>query len=415
MVVEDEWIIANDIQMSLEHLGYAVPAVVDSGEEAIKKAEEINPDLVLMDIILQGEMDGIEAANHISSRFNIPVIYLTAYANRNMIDRAKITEPFGYMIKPFEMVDLHTSIEMALYKHKTEEKLKESEEWLSTTLKSIGDAVIATNTKGHVRFMNPVAEYLTGWKQINALGKPLNEVFHIISEETGRQVKDPVAKAIRKGSFVDLVNHTLTAKDGMEIPVDYRAAPIKDDRGNITGVVVVFRDVTKRKKEKKKLEKLATTDILTQAYNRTKSDEIIGREVDRVKRYSHPLSMAMFDVDDFKKINDTHGHIIGDYVLKSVAHIVRKNIRKIDYLIRWGGEEFMIISPGTDLDRAEALAERIRKVIENYTFDRAGKVTVSFGVTQFKEDDTEDTFIKRSDDSLYRAKENGRNRVEVGS
>ncbi len=413
LIVEDEIFVARDLQLTLEQLGYMVTSLVPSGEEAIKKAKEENPDIVLMDIILQGEMDGIEAAEKIYSSFDIPVIYLTAHSEEKTLERSKSSEPFGYMIKPFGEKEIHIAIEMALYKYKTEKKLKESEEWLSTTLRSIGDAVIATDKKGHVMFMNPVAEILTGWEQKDASGKSHNQLFHLISEETCRQVKDPVEKAIRKDTTVDLVNHTLKAKDGKETPVDYRSAPIRDDKGNIAGVVVVFRDVTKRKKEKKKLERLATTDVLTKAYNRTKSEEILGREMERVKRYNHPLSMAIFDIDHFKKVNDTHGHIVGDNVLKCVATIVKENIRKIDHLIRWGGEEFVIVDPETDLRRAEALAERIRKVIENYPFDRAGKVTVSFGVTQFKEDDTEDTFIKRADDALYKAKKNGRNRVEV--
>jgi len=121
----------------------------------------------------------------------------------------------------------------------------------------------------------------------------------------------------------------------------------------------------------------------------------------------------MFDIDHFKAINDTYGHSVGDYVLQTLAQIAKENLREIDYLVRWGGEEFIIIAPETDLGRAKALAERIRTAIENYRFDQAGKITISFGVTWFKESDTEDTFIRRADDAMYKAKEKGRNRVEV--
>jgi len=126
MIVEDEMIVAGDIKRTLQDKEYVVSTVVSSGEEAIKKAEADNPDLVLMDIVLKGEMDGIETAKQIRSRFNIPVLYLTAYANKKMLERAKITEPFGYIIKPFNEKELHSNIEMALYKHKAEGKLKES-------------------------------------------------------------------------------------------------------------------------------------------------------------------------------------------------------------------------------------------------------------------------------------------------
>jgi len=130
LVVEDERIVADDIRTSLERLEYTVPAIVYSGGEAIKKAAEINPDLVLMDIVLEGEMDGIEAASAIRSRFDIPVVYLTAYADKKTLERAKITEPFGYIIKPFEDRELNSTIEIALYKHTMERKLKKTQQEL---------------------------------------------------------------------------------------------------------------------------------------------------------------------------------------------------------------------------------------------------------------------------------------------
>ena len=135
LVVEDEKIVAKDIQNRLRNFGYAVPAIASSGEEAIKKAAEVQPDLVLMDIMLNKSMDGVETAKQIRERFNIPVVYLTAYADDSTLQRAKITEPFGYILKPFEERELYTTIEMALYKHKMEKRLKESEQWFATTLR----------------------------------------------------------------------------------------------------------------------------------------------------------------------------------------------------------------------------------------------------------------------------------------
>src|SRR5207249_3205124 len=153
LVVEDEHIVAKDIQLRLQALGYHIPAVASSGEEALQKAEEIRPDLVLMDIRLKGPMNGVEAAEELRRRFNIPVVYLTAYADKHTLDRAKVTEPFGYILKPFEERELYTCIEVALYKHHTECKLRESEQWLATTLRCIGDGVIATDMAGRVKFI----------------------------------------------------------------------------------------------------------------------------------------------------------------------------------------------------------------------------------------------------------------------
>ncbi|MBM3235800.1 response regulator [Candidatus Poribacteria bacterium] len=266
MVVEDDFIIADDIKESLISLGYAVCAIVSSGEQAIEKAAENKPDLVLMDIVLEGKVNGIEAADQIHSRFNIPVVYLTAYADAKTLERAKITEPYGYILKPYEDRELHSVIEIALYKHKMEKKLKESEEWLFTTLKSIGDAVIATDAEGRVKFMNLVAQDLLGWKPKDATGKPLQDIFNIVNEETGEQVENPVARVIREGIVVGLANHSvLIAKDGTKKPIADSGAPIKDDKGNIIGVVLVFRDITEQRKmeqELQKIQKLESIGIL---------------------------------------------------------------------------------------------------------------------------------------------------------
>jgi CheY-like chemotaxis protein len=124
MIVEDEWVTADDIRMSLQSLGYTVTSVTSSGEEAIQNAEKDKPDLVLMDIVLEGKMDGIEAANEIRTNLNIPVVYLTAYADEKILERAKITEPFGYIVKPFITEDIRITIELALYKHKADKERK---------------------------------------------------------------------------------------------------------------------------------------------------------------------------------------------------------------------------------------------------------------------------------------------------
>ena len=254
LIVEDESIVAENIRTRLLSLGYAVSAVVSSGQEAVQEAAETHPDLVLMDIKLEGDMDGVEAAEQIRARFDIPVVYLTAYANDDTLQRAKITEPFGYILKPFEVRELQTAIELALYKHKMESKLKQSERWLATTLRSIGDGVIATDAKGCVVFMNPVAEALTGWKQEEAWGRDLTKVFNIIDEETHKVTETPATKAIREGVVLGLANHTLIPRDGAEIAIGDSAAPIRDDKGNVSGAVLVFRDITERKRAEEELQ-----------------------------------------------------------------------------------------------------------------------------------------------------------------
>ncbi len=255
IVVEDERIVAKDIQDSLSRMGYEVPVVVASGEEAIQKAAKLQPDLVVMDIILDGEMDGIEAAEKILGDLNIPVIFLTANSEDNTLQRAKLTGPFGYALKPFEEKELHTTIEVALYKHKLENKLKENEQWLATTLRSIGDGVIATDASGRVKLMNTAAEKLTGWRSQQALDKNLDEVFIIVDELTRAPIESPAVQALNNGSVVDLNDRTmLVSKDGTEKAIHDIVAPIKDEKGNTSGVVMVFSDMTEFKRIEAALE-----------------------------------------------------------------------------------------------------------------------------------------------------------------
>ncbi|MGV0106016.1 histidine kinase [Nostoc sp. DSM 114160] len=249
LVVEDEAIVAKDLQYRLKKFGYTVPAIASSGEEAINIAIEISPDLVLMDIKLKGSIDGIEAAEEIYKRLDIPVIYLTAYADENTLERAKITEPFAYLLKPFKERELQTNIEITLTKHGLEKQLKVNKKWLDALLKSISDGVIASDLQDLITFMNPVAENLTGWKQEEACGRNSSEIFNIANGETHNSIESPIIKVLQDRTIFHLPPETiLINKDGVEIPIDDSAAPIKDDKDNITGAVLVFRDITERKR-----------------------------------------------------------------------------------------------------------------------------------------------------------------------
>lgn len=257
LIVEDESIVAMDIKHRAEGLGYQVIGVTPSGEEALEMVREHSPDLILMDIVLKGDIDGIEAAQRIHDDYDIPVLYLTAYSDEETLKRAKITEPFGYIIKPFEDRELHSSVEIAIYKHEMDRKLKESEKWLSTTLESIGDAVIATDKEGVIIFMNPVARKVTGWNQEEAIGQNLKEVFKLVNENTGIPLEDPVAKVLRNHAVIETSNPSLLiTKNGIRLPIDDSSAPIRDENGSVIGVALVFRDITERKKAEKEKEEL---------------------------------------------------------------------------------------------------------------------------------------------------------------
>jgi PAS domain S-box-containing protein len=237
LVVEDESLVAKDIQNMLLGLGYEVLDVLCTGEEAIAALERTDPDLVLMDIVLKGEIDGIVAAERIWETYGVPVIYLTAYADETTLARAKVTEPFGYILKPFDERELQTTIEMAFYKAKMDKALREREDWLSTILKSIGDGVIATDNEGRISFMNPLAERLSGWKQSEVMKKPLAEIL-----------PEPTATAAPAGESTPAIENTLTAKNGVIIPIEQSVSAFVDARKHRLGSVLIFRDITRRKR-----------------------------------------------------------------------------------------------------------------------------------------------------------------------
>lgn len=253
LVVEDENIVALDIRQSLKRLGYGVPAVAATGEEAVAAAQQWQPDLILMDIRLRGEMDGIEAATQIRHAQRLPIIYLTAFADTKTLERAKTTEPFGYILKPFEDRELNSTIEMALYRHKMERRLQENEQWLDTTLRSIGDAVIATDSVGRIQFMNPVAETLTECRTESVRGMLFDHLMQIQTRTAGKIQTVPVVQPQSNSKSVRMCEDgTLLLPSGATVSIDCTIAPLIEE-GRLVGSVVIFRDISRRKSVEKAL------------------------------------------------------------------------------------------------------------------------------------------------------------------
>jgi diguanylate cyclase (GGDEF)-like protein/PAS domain S-box-containing protein len=255
LIVEDDNIIAEDLGSTLERLGYEVLSTASSGEDAVRKARAAKPDLVLMDIVLKGRMDGIKAADRIMKELDIPVVYLTSHSDPDTIRRAKETGPFGYLLKPYEQRDIQVALETAVSKHGFEMAIKEREHWLSGVLKGIGEPVIVADDGGSIKFMNPAAEALTGWLEDKAMGMPLEEVFRLVEEGSDRPVRLSIKRVMERGRAERITGQTaLVARGGTQIPVDYSVSPLSGKGGGATGVVLVFHDVTARREHIKVLE-----------------------------------------------------------------------------------------------------------------------------------------------------------------
>jgi len=232
---------------------------------------------------------------------------------------------------------------------------------------------------------------------------------------TGKQIQAEewaAARAIHNGEISIDEEIEIECFDGTHKIVLNSAMPIRREDGSIEGAIIVNHDITERKRMEQRLRDFAEHDPLTGAYNRRLLFEHLESEIRRAQRYG-ALSLVMFDVDHFKNVNDTYGHVVGDHVLAGIAALVRGELRGPDRLARYGGEEFVVIAPGVDSRQAAVLAERLRSAIAAERFDSLPQITCSFGVCELNDGDA-DSLLRRVDDFMYQAKRAGRNRVVSG-
>jgi len=248
-IVEDEVIVAESLNDHLQSLGYNVVGQATSGEDALDKISKNLPDLILMDIMLKGEMDGVETAKKVHHRHKIPIVFLSAYSDSETLQRAKLMEPFGYLIKPYKVRELYSTLEVTFYKHRMEKRIRDNERRLKTLLKSIGDGVITIEKDGFISSMNPVAERLTNCNESESKQKNLLDVLKIEEIDNKTILPKLISKTLEGETISCLVEDGIILKNlnSENFVVDISAAPIKDDEENIVGTVLTLRDITSRK------------------------------------------------------------------------------------------------------------------------------------------------------------------------
>ncbi len=247
LIVEDEALIAGDLQGRLSTMGYEVAGAAASGLEAVQMAQQTQPDVVLMDVVLKGDMGGIEAAGQITATRSLPIIFLTSYSDMKTLIRANVVDPYAYILKPYTERELHMCIEVALYKYRATTKFKKMARWMTAAVASNGDGVIFSDLDGRIVFLNKTAESLTGWSLNEAIGRPFFEVFHVIHKGHRQLVDEDMNKMFQEGGTIHLAEDwVLKSKDGRDIVIDDSAVPVwtKDDQ--TIGGVVVFRDASAR-------------------------------------------------------------------------------------------------------------------------------------------------------------------------
>ncbi|MCX6051956.1 MAG: diguanylate cyclase [Campylobacterales bacterium] len=303
--------------------------------------------------------------------------------------------------------ELEEKVEMRTQElENSKNSLQETNEKMKKHLDIIDKYVItsATNLNGVITEASEAFCKISGYSKAELLGKKHNIVRHpdqnhAIYKELWETIKDG------RSWHGEIKNR---AKDGSIYWVDIIIAPTFDAKGNIDGYSSIRQDIT----DKKHVEELSITDQLTRLFNRLHLDNIFKKEIQRAKRYQTYFSVILLDIDHFKSVNDTYGHDVGDDVLVNLANILKQDVRSTDILGRWGGEEFLIILPQTEVPHAVLLAEKLRVAVESYSFAKVEKITCSFGVSQFKaEDESAKEVVKRADNGLYEAKNSGRNRV----
>ncbi len=286
--------------------------------------------------------------------------------------------------------------------NRQKENLFIEKEQFKTTLLSVGDGIISTDTNGNVLLMNKVAEYLTGWSKAQANGKPMEEVFCIIDAFTHEKCENPVYTVLHSGDIMEHANHSiLVSKDGIERPIEDSAAPVKDEKGNITGVVLVFRDFTEKKQKQDEIEYLSYHDQLTGLYNRRYYEQEVER-IDNERFY--PLTLIMVDVNGLKLTNDAFGHLTGDLLLQKVSDILKRECRENDIVARIGGDEFVLLLPKTNAENAEFIIERILRAIEQEkTQNVILSVSLGYAVKHEHAESIDEVFMK-AEDHMYKNK-----------
>src|SRR5450631_1421921 len=348
----------------------------------------------------------------------IPILVLTSLQDEDIAKSAVQRGAQDYLLKArLDSYLLPKALDCMIGRAANAEALIEEKERSQVTLNSIGDAVMSTDVWGQVTYLNEVAENLTGWSRDNAAGHAVGEVFQIINATSREVVQDPMALAVRENRTVGLTpDCILIRRNGIESAIEDSAAPIHDRRGRVTGAVMVFHDVTKARAMSQKMSHLAQHDYLTDLPNRLMLNDRLSQAISLARRHHQQLAVLFVDVDRFKHVNDSLGHVIGDKLLLSIAGRLVASVRSSDTVSRQGGDEFVVLL--ASVAHAEDAALTAQKILTLLSMphrveEHDLQITLSVGIGIYPDDGRDaETLVKSADIAMLSAKDNGRNNYQ---
>ena len=386
-----------------------------SGKEALNilLAEQI--DLIFLDIMMP-EMDGYETAKLILSNRktkSIPIIFLTAKKDEDTVSKCYEVGGSDYISKPYNDKELFSRMNFHLELIEKKRKLEEEKKFTQAILDTQKNMIFISDGSNIIRLNKSVKDFfqIKNYKEFrdkfDCICKTFAHkegYFSLSDVDDGQMWVDVLFKKLEEGNVLVCIKNQQTKK---EQTFDIKIEKFEHN------YLINMTDVTSIDKELKFHKYEAFHDKLTGIFNRAKFNEILDEFLNRALEERVKFTLVMFDIDHFKNVNDTFGHLVGDYVLISLTNIVSHHIRTTDIFARWGGEEFVLILQNTSLENATQVAELLRAKIEESTFEQVGKITCSFGVSEHREAESSKTLLARVDEALYEAKESGRNRVVV--
>jgi diguanylate cyclase (GGDEF)-like protein/PAS domain S-box-containing protein len=371
---------------------------------------------VVVDLFLP-DSQGIETFDRLrGAALPVPILVLSRSQDEDIARFAVRCGAQDYLLKDrLDGDSLSKAVSNMLERSAQAEALLVESERAHVTLNSIGDAVISTDVAGNITFLNRVAESMTGWSRQEATDQPLQEVLRIIDGDSREPALNPLAMAIRDNKAFGLsANCVLIRRDGHECAIEDTAAPIHDRHGQVTGAVIVFRDVSAARAMSLKMSYLAQHDFLTELPNRMLLNDRLTQAIAAARRHRASVAVLFVDVDHFKRVNDSLGHTIGDQLLKSIARRLVTCVRTSDTVSRHGGDEFIVLL--SEVARAEDAALSADKILAalrapHRIEQRDLRITVSVGIGVYPDDGTDaETLLKHADRALLHAKSHGRNR-----